>query len=50
MSDKTRRTTDDERERRLAEHIDKFVSEAPPLTQETKDRIAALLRPVRERR
>jgi hypothetical protein len=29
---------------RLAEHIEKVVSEAPPLTMEQRDRIAAILR------
>jgi hypothetical protein len=29
---------------RLAEHIEKVVSQAPPLTVEQRDRIAAILR------
>lgn len=32
------------RAERLADHIAKVVAEAPPLTQEQRDRLAALLR------
>ena len=31
---------------RLEEHVAKVVAEAPPLTSEQRDRIAALLRPI----
>lgn len=33
------------REQRLAEHIERVVNEAPPLTAEQRERLAALLRP-----
>ncbi|MCE5291424.1 MAG: hypothetical protein LLG14_19600 [Nocardiaceae bacterium] len=34
-------------ESKIADYIEKVVSEAPPLTDEQRDRLAAILRPVR---
>ena len=35
------------RETRLRDHIDRILSDAPPLTDEQRARLAELLRPVR---
>jgi hypothetical protein len=35
------------RAKRLAEHIERVISEAPPLSDEQRTRLAELLRPVR---
>ena len=37
--------SEEERKRRIEEHIKRSVSEAPPLTQEQVDKIARLLSP-----
>ena len=36
------------RELRLAEHIEKILAQAPPLTDEQRVRLAELLRPARQ--
>ncbi len=39
----------DIRAARLAQHVEKILAEAPPLTDQQRDRLAELLRPVRRR-